>query len=223
MASQEQEHQREDDQQDYVERQDIEVLRLILQQQRLDDRDIGLVDKIIDAEVFVIVLMLHVEGCVKYQRSKDHKQEDVCDVELPNPAIDLGRGDDGTAPLESLSVNHGGGVARNKDEHLSGVAKRERLQRQIREDIIRNVVDEDENQRQTAKQIKPEIAPAPLMGITAVARALRVSVHRKNIAMCMAHTCKAHGRPEPSINFAPHAFTCISVLCLAHIIGGPFD
>jgi hypothetical protein len=30
------------------------------------------------------------------------------------------------------------------------------------------VVDEDENQRQTAKQIKPEIAPAPLMGITAV-------------------------------------------------------
>src|SRR5919201_5969931 len=69
MASQKQEHQREDAQQHYVERQDIEVLRLILQQQRLDDRDIGLIGKIIDAEVFVIVLMLHVEGCVKYQRS----------------------------------------------------------------------------------------------------------------------------------------------------------
>src|SRR5215470_5618283 len=40
------------------------------------------------------------------------------------------------------------------------------------------------------------------MGITAVARALRVSVHRKNIAMRMAHNCKAHGRPEPSMNFA---------------------
>ena len=83
------------------------------------------------------------------------------------------------------------------------------------------MVDEDENQRQTAKQIKPEIPPAPLMGITAVARALRVSVHRKNIAMCMAHNCKALGRPEPSMNFATHVVTCISVLCLAHIIGGP--
>jgi hypothetical protein len=34
MAPQEQEHQREDAQQDYVERQDIEVLGLILPQQR---------------------------------------------------------------------------------------------------------------------------------------------------------------------------------------------
>src|SRR5262249_60666967 len=111
--------------------------------------------------------MLHVEGCVKYQRSKDHKQEDVCDVEVPNPAIDLGRGDDGTSPLQSLSVNYGGGVARNEDEHLGGGAKRERLQRQIRGDGIRNEVDEDENQRQTAKQIKPENATAPQMSIAA--------------------------------------------------------
>src|SRR5262249_29901496 len=102
-----------------------------------------------------------------------------------------------------------------------GVAKRERLQRQIREDVIRNVVDEDENQGQTAKQIKPEIAPAPLMGIAAVARALRVSVHRKNIAMCMAHNCKAHGRPEPSMNFATHVVTCISVLCFSSYNWGP--
>ena len=123
MAPQEQQHRREDAQQDYVERQDIEVLGLILERQRLDDRDIGLVDKIIDAEILVIVLMLHVEGCVKYQRRKDHKQEDVCDVELPNPAIDLGRGDNGTLPLQSLPVNHSGGVAGNEDEHLGGVAK----------------------------------------------------------------------------------------------------
>src|SRR5262249_59460286 len=58
-------------------------------------------------------------------------------------------------------------------------------------------------------------ARARLMGITAVARALRVSVHRKNIAMCMAHNCKAHDRPEPSMNFATHVVTCISVLCLS--------
>src|SRR5215475_11345730 len=67
---------------------------------------------------------------------------------------------------------------------------------------------------------RPEITPAPLMGITAVARARRVSVHRKNIAICMAHNCKAHGRPEPSVTFATHVVPCISVPCLAHIIGG---
>jgi hypothetical protein len=66
------------------------------------------------------------------------------------------------------------------------------------------VVDENKNQRQTAKQIKPEIALAPLMAITAVARALWVSVRRKNIAMCMAHNCEAHGRREPSMTFATH-------------------
>src|SRR5919204_6210534 len=86
------------------------------------------------------------------------------------------------------------------------------LQCQIREDVIRNVVDEDENQRQTAKQIKPEIAPAPLMRITAVARALRVSVHHKNIAMCMARNCKAHGRPEPSMNLC---YATLYDLCYA--------
>jgi hypothetical protein len=45
------------------------------------------------------------------------------------------------------------------------------------------------------------------MGFAAVARALRVSVHRKNIAICMAHNCKAHGRNEPSMTFATHVVT----------------
>jgi hypothetical protein len=64
------------------------------------------------------------------------------------------------------------------------------------------VVDEDENQRQTAKQIKPEIPSAPLMGIgmrTAIATV---------IAMCMARNCNAHGRPEASMTLL--RITCIS-------------
>ena len=73
------------------------------------------------------------------------------------------------------------------------------------------MVDEDEKQGQTAEQINPEIAPAPLMEIgmkTAAARALWVSAHRKNIAMCIAHSCEAHDRPEPSMTFATHVITC---------------
>jgi hypothetical protein len=60
----------------------------------------------------------------------------------------------------------------------------------IRERIIRNVVDEDEKQGQTAKQIKPEVAPAPLMGIRVGTAA--ATVHRKNIAMHMADNSNAH-------------------------------
>jgi hypothetical protein len=91
-------------------------------------------------------LILDVEGCVTYLRGKDHKYEDVCDIELPNSAIDLTRRGDASLPLQSPSVNRGSGVAGNKDEDLGSVEKCNRVQCYIRQDIIRNVVDEDEKQ-----------------------------------------------------------------------------
>jgi hypothetical protein len=47
-----------DAQEDHVERQDVEELRLILQQQRLDDRDLRLVDEIVDAKILAVGLVL---------------------------------------------------------------------------------------------------------------------------------------------------------------------
>src|SRR5215472_9260357 len=130
-----------------------------LQQQQhhenLDDCDLGFVDEIIDPKVLAIGLILEVEGCVTYLRGKDHEYEDVCDIELPNPAIDLSGRGDASLPLQSPSVNRGGGVARNKDEDLGGIGKCNRMQRYIRQDIIWNVVDEDDKQRQTPEEVEP--------------------------------------------------------------------
>jgi len=53
------------------------------------------------------------------------------------------------------------------------------MQRYIRQDIIWNVVDEDEKERQTAKEVEPQIAPALLIEIgigAAVPRAALASI-----------------------------------------------
>src|SRR4029453_17587928 len=96
----------------------------------------------------------------------DHEYEDVCDVELPNPAIDLSGRRDASLPLQSSSVNCGGGGAGNKDESPGGIGKCNRMQRYIRQDIIWNMVDEDEKQRQTPEEVEPYIAPAWLLWIS---------------------------------------------------------
>src|SRR5215831_18791162 len=114
MALQQQQHQRSCAQQEHVERQYVEVLGLILQQQNLDDRDLGLVEKIIDSKVFAKGLILDLEHCVTDPRRKDYECENVRDIELPNPSIDLGRGEDGSLPPQCLSINCGSGVAGNE-------------------------------------------------------------------------------------------------------------
>src|SRR5215467_3348123 len=154
-ALQQQQHHGKYAQQDHVDRQDVEELGLILQQENLDDCDLGFVDEIIDPKVLAIGLILEVEGCVTYLRGKDHKYEDMCDVELPNAAIDLSGRRDASLPLQSPSVNCGGGVAGDKDEDFGGIGKCNRMQRYIRQDIIWNVVDEDEKQRQTPEEVEP--------------------------------------------------------------------
>src|SRR5215471_14925813 len=154
-ALQQQHHHGKYAQQDHVDREDVEELGLILQQENLDDCDLGLVDEIIDPKVLAIGLILEVEGCVTYLRGKDHEYENVCDIELPNPAIDLSGRGDASLPLQSSSVNCGRGVAGNKDEDLGGIGKCNRMQRYIREDVIWNVVDEDEEQRQTPEEVEP--------------------------------------------------------------------
>src|SRR6516162_8514806 len=57
-ALQQQQHHGKHPQQDHVDRQDVEELGLILQQENLDDRDLGFVDEIIDPKVLAIGLIL---------------------------------------------------------------------------------------------------------------------------------------------------------------------
>jgi hypothetical protein len=81
--------------------------------------------------------------------------------------------------LKSPSINCGRGVTRDKDKDLGSVGKCDRMQRYIRQDIIWNVVDEDEKERQTAKKVESQIAPALLIEIGiggAVPRAVLASM-----------------------------------------------
>src|SRR5262249_62397618 len=95
----------------------------ILKKQTCYDRDLGSVEKFINPKVFAKGLFLGVNNCETNPRRKDHECENVRDIELPNPAIDLGRGEDGSLPPQCLSINCGSGVAGNEDKDLGSVGK----------------------------------------------------------------------------------------------------
>src|SRR5206468_11113219 len=95
-------------------------------------------------------LTVDFEGRVRYLGRKDHKDQDVRRIELPNSTIYLRCSNEPPLSPQSLSIKYGGSVTRNEDEDFSGIRKCERMQSSVRQDIIRNVVDEDEEERQTA-------------------------------------------------------------------------
>lgn len=117
---------------------------LILQQENIDDCDMRLVEKAVDPEVFTVGLVLNLEDCERYLGRKEHEYEDMRDLEVPNAAIYLCRGDQRPLVLQNLSVDDSRGISRDEDEDFRGVGKCDRVHRYIRQDVIRNVVDEDE-------------------------------------------------------------------------------
>src|SRR5579883_1306408 len=139
-------HQRKNAEKRDVERQDIEESRLKLQQQRLDDGDVRLLKEIGDAQLFCIDRIVDRQDGIGDFGGEDDEQEDVGDVELPNTAVDLRRREE-RAPLpQAAAINEGCGVAGNEDEYLGRVGKGERAQGEIGKKIVRNMIDEDEEQ-----------------------------------------------------------------------------
>src|SRR5262249_8206987 len=126
-APQKQQQQGKHAQKDHVDRQDVEELGLVLQQEKLDDRDLRLVDEIVDAEVLSIVLVLQPQHRVTDACGQRHECQNVCDVELPHPVVDPTGGGDASLPLESLAVDRRSDVAGNEDEYLGGVGECDRV------------------------------------------------------------------------------------------------
>src|SRR5258707_13645541 len=110
-APHQQQHEGEDAQENHVDRQDIEELRLILQQQRFDDRDLRLVDEVVDDKILAVGLVLYSHRRVTDRRREEKEFEDVRDVKLPCPAIKWGSGGDWPLPLLCLSIYGLCGVA----------------------------------------------------------------------------------------------------------------
>src|SRR5438105_1450223 len=88
------------------------------------DRHLRLVDEIVDAKIFAVGLVLHRQRRVTDRRRKQNECEDVRDIELPHPAIDVAGGGDWPLPLERLSIDGRGSVARYEDEDLGSVGER---------------------------------------------------------------------------------------------------
>src|SRR6202008_564525 len=116
LTQQQPQHRREAQQQHDVERQHVHVGGLEFQQQRLDERDVRLLEKIEDAHLLVIERVLESGGDVGDLRHVDDEQEHVRDVDLPGALEDAGGGDDEAALLHGAAVNEGRRVAGNEDE-----------------------------------------------------------------------------------------------------------
>ena len=101
---------------------------------------------------------LHRDEGVGHLGDEDHEQKDMRDIELPHAAIDLRRGEKRAVAVQALAIDQCRGVARDEDEHLGRVAERDRVEGEVGQHVLGNMVDEDEEQRQAAKEIEPEVA-----------------------------------------------------------------
>ena len=80
------------------------------------------------------------------------------DIELPDPLGQAGGTDDEAAFDHHPRVNEGGGISRNENEQIRGVAETVVSGGDPVHDIVGNVIQENRPVGDAAKQIKPEVA-----------------------------------------------------------------
>ena len=79
-------------------------------------------------------------------------------VELPAALEHLHGHVDEAALFQRAAVDQCGGVARDEDEDLGGVAEAEVAESDLPDAAGRDVVDEDEPQRQAPEEVQPQVA-----------------------------------------------------------------
>ena len=157
-AAHQPQHRRQEEHQHDVERQHVHVDRTKPQQQRLDDGDVRLLQEIEDAHFLGVERVFERGRDVGDFRQEDHEQKDVGDVDLPDPLHDP-RGRDHEAEIAHRpAVDEGRGVAGDEDEDLGGVAETVVADGQPGQQVGRQMIDEDQPQRQAAEQIEPQFA-----------------------------------------------------------------
>src|SRR5262249_48740946 len=135
---------RKQQQQDDVERQDIHVRGLEFEQQRLDDRHVGLLEKIEDVHLLGIERVLEAGGDIGNLGEVNREQEDVGNVDLPSSPQDGGARDNEPAFAHFLAVHEGSGVTGDEDEDLSRVAEAVVADGAPGDQVRRDMVEEDQ-------------------------------------------------------------------------------
>ena len=141
-----------------VERQHVHVHRLKLQQQRLNDGDVGVLEEIEHAH-FLAVEWIGKAVCDIGDLSEiDGEQEYVRHIDLPGPLEHAGAGDDEAVLAHGAAIDEGRSIAGNEDEDLGRIAEAVIADGDPAHCIGRNVVEKDQPESDTAKQVKPKIA-----------------------------------------------------------------
>jgi len=86
------------------------------------------------------------------------EQDDVRDIELPDPFGQPRRSDDEAAVKHHSGVNEGGGIAGDENEEVGGVAEAVVTGGDPVHHIVRNVVQENSPVGNAAKQVEPKVA-----------------------------------------------------------------
>ena len=153
-AEREQRHQHD------VERQHVEVERLELQDQPLEDRLDRIVDQAGDIELVDDLRLVPALRDEADRGDIDDEQQNVRDVELPDALQEPRRADQEAALQHDLGVHKRGGVAGDEDEQVRGVAEAVVADRQPVHDVVRNVIEEDPPVGDSPEQIEAKVAAA---------------------------------------------------------------
>ena len=129
-----------------------------LEQERLDDGNVRLLEKVGNPHLIVVHWIVESRHRIGHFGDEYREQKDVGDVELPSPAQNLRRRIECALQREGPTIDEGGGIARNEDKDLRRVEELECLKGEIAEDVLWNMIDEDEDQSETAKKVEAEIA-----------------------------------------------------------------
>ncbi|MGY4487942.1 hypothetical protein ACVWWR_007133 [Bradyrhizobium sp. LM3.2] len=157
LAQHEPEHRRKQPHQHDVEWQHVEIERLEAQEQALAQRLGGVVDQTGDVELVDHLGIAEAQRQIADRGDVDHEQDDVCDVELPDP-LGQPRGADEKATLKHHpGIDEGGGVAGDEDEQVGGVGKAVIAGGDPVHHIVGDMVEKDRPVRDAAKQVEPEV------------------------------------------------------------------
>src|SRR6185437_787619 len=88
----------------------------------------------------------------------NREQKDMRDVDLPGTTQDACARQYEAAVAHRASVDEGRRVARYENEYFRGIAEAVVPNRDPAHDVLRNMVEKNQPQRQAAEQVEPQVA-----------------------------------------------------------------
>ena len=153
-------NEREDRHQYDEQLQHIEVERLGLKQQAVNQRPDRMVDDSRDVEFADKCGRGGLARDISDQIDIDHEQDDIGGVKLPQPLEDTGCRHDEPALQHHPSIEDRGGVTADEHEQVGGAAESEVAHGQLADRIVRDVIQKEKPGRDTKQETESEIAVA---------------------------------------------------------------